>query len=225
MRKAWPGIGRLEEQTLAGVRICSYNYHNMKQILFLTCLFVMVWVVTSPFRAIHHGPGALASGDPVQSKSATGVPIRLEGWTLEPLATYSVQARVLGVKKYGSDFTAEIAPYDLLLGWGPMSDSANLDHMTFRQSGRFGFWQTASEPPIPQREIDRHIANTHLIPANAGVRKRIDGLRVGSIIHLRGKLVEARPAGGGPPWRSSLTRNDRGDGACEILYVESLIGG
>lgn len=197
----------------------------MRAILFLAGLLVAVWVVTAPFRAIHHGAGVLAASDPVQSKLTTGIPIRMVGWTLVPLATYSVQARVLGVKKYGSDSTAVIAPYDLLLGWGPMSDSTNLAQMTFRQSGRFGFWQTSCESPISQQEINRHIANTHLIPANAGVRKRIDGLRVGSVIHLRGKLVEACAVEGGSPWRSSLSRTDLGDGACEIVYVESLIGG
>jgi hypothetical protein len=101
----------------------------MKPILFFAGLFVAVWIATSPFRAISHGPGVLAHGDPVQNTLKTAAPIRLDDWTLTPLATYAVQARVLGVKKYGSDSTAAISPCDLLLGWGQMSDSGVLDQM------------------------------------------------------------------------------------------------
>jgi hypothetical protein len=46
-------------------------------------------------------------------------------------------------------------------------------------------------------------------------------LRTGALIHLSGRLVEAT----GPEigtWRSSLTRTDTGNGACELVWVEEL---
>jgi hypothetical protein len=44
---------------------------------------------------------------------------------------------------------------------------------------------------------------------------------VGDVISLDGMLVEADKANGWR-WRSSLTRDHTGDGACELVYVQSL---
>ena len=179
-----------------------------------------------PFRAVSHGPGVLAPAEPVQGPILDRAPtIRLEGWTLAPLATYAIHARVLSTKSYRSDATAEISPIDLLLGWGPMSDSSVLDGMNFSQSNRFGNWQHGPDCALSSSQINRHAANTHLIPANRYVRDRLAELKVGSVVRLRGKLVEAaRDNTDTPPWRSSLSRTDTGDGACEIIYVESVVG-
>jgi len=46
-------------------------------------------------------------------------------------------------------------------------------------------------------------------------------LRSGALVHLSGELVQAT----GPQigtWRSSLSRTDSGNGACELLYLEDL---
>ncbi|HET7227217.1 MAG TPA: hypothetical protein VFJ55_01130, partial [Chthoniobacterales bacterium] len=46
-------------------------------------------------------------------------------------------------------------------------------------------------------------------------------LRCGALVHLSGELVEAT----GPrigTWRSSLSRTDSGNGACELLYLEEM---
>lgn len=179
-----------------------------------------------PFLAIPHPPGVLAPGDPVQGPVLDPAPsIRLQEWTLTPLATYSIHARVLSKKTYSSDATAGISPIDLLVGWGPMSDSAVIETMHFRQSQRFGYWQPGRDTLLPPSEINHHAANMHLIPANDTVRDRLSSLRVGSVVHLRGKLVEAtRDGRAADPWRSSLTRTDTGNRACEILYVESIAG-
>lgn len=190
-----------------------------------TLLFIATaWAVSQPFRPIEHPPGVLVPEAPWQSEMDGVVRNhRMGEWTIRPLANYVVKARVLGTKRYTTDATADIAPHDLLLGWGPMSDSAILDSMEFRQSNRFGHWTFGADCPLAESEISLHAANTHLIPATDSVRDRIANLKVGSIVRLRGQLVEAQREDGGKPWRSSLKRTDRGDGACEIIYVESAI--
>lgn len=61
----------------------------------------------------------------------------------------------------------------------------------------------------------------HLIPADAGVRAMLDRVRPGEVVRIEGFLVDAsRPDGW--HWNSSLTREDTGNGACELVYVESL---
>ena len=47
-------------------------------------------------------------------------------------------------------------------------------------------------------------------------------MRVGDIVHLEGQLIEARGKDGST-WRSSMSRDDTGDGACEVVYVRSLV--
>lgn len=61
----------------------------------------------------------------------------------------------------------------------------------------------------------------HLIPADPAVRAAIKRLRAGQIVHLRGFLVDARRADGWH-WNTSMTRNDAGAGASELVYVESV---
>jgi hypothetical protein len=197
----------------------------MKLVFFVFALLTLVWVIRLPYQPITHPPGVLAPREPQQGPLIEGAPmIQLKGWNLKPLATYSLQARVLAVKRYRSDPTADLSPYDVLLGWGPMSDSANLSEISFSQRHRFGYWHHGPNLSISASEISRHQANTHLIPANAEIQSRMSWLREGSVVIIRGHLVEAqRVDGGGPPWRSSVTRADTGDGACEIVYVASLV--
>ena len=64
------------------------------------------------------------------------------------------------------------------------------------------------------------MANNHVIAANADVRSVIRWLRVGQIVTMKGYLVNAVKAGG-ENWNSSLRREDTGNGACELFYVES----
>lgn len=195
----------------------------MRAIWFSLLFIAASWVVTRPFMPIEHPPGVLIASDPQQGEPINDAPpLRAGNWELTPLASYLVQARVLGIKHYSSDNTSDISPYDLLLGWGPMSDSAIVDDMTFDQRGRFGYWGFGSNCPISESEVNHHAANTHPIPANDQVRRQLASLKVGSLVRMRGYLVEARSPRGGEPWRSSLSRTDRGDGACEIIYVEAI---
>ena len=52
-------------------------------------------------------------------------------------------------------------------------------------------------------------------------RRDLDRVRTGELIHLEGFLVDAsRPDGW--RWHTSMTRDDTGNGACELVYVESV---
>jgi hypothetical protein len=111
-------------------------------------------------------------------------------------------------------------PLDLAMGWGRMSDSDVLQHIDISQSGRFYYWHV-QEFPIPRREIETSSANMHMIPADADVKNQLEQVRTGEVVHLEGFLVDAsRP--GGWHWNTSLTRDDTGAGACELIYVERV---
>jgi hypothetical protein len=50
----------------------------------------------------------------------------------------------------------------------------------------------------------------------------ITAVQVGGVLTAKGELVEARDLYAGTWWRSSLVRTDTGDGACEVMWVESV---
>lgn len=141
-------------------------------------------------------------------------------WTLTPLAEFHLAARVLAKESYAFDAVAKLAPFDLALGWGPMAQPDVLQHIEISQSNRFYFWRTEA-PPIPTADIVSHSANMHIIPADREVLKTLAKVKPGQTIRLHGLLIEARNADGGN-WRSSLTRTDSGNGACEIVWVRRL---
>ncbi|MCW5588723.1 MAG: hypothetical protein KIT27_03575 [Legionellales bacterium] len=68
----------------------------------------------------------------------------------------------------------------------------------------------------------RQLSNNHLIAQDEAIRQRIQQLRVGDQIYIQGMLVNYQSKHA-PYWRrSSKTRDDAGNGACEVLYVEKM---
>ncbi len=171
-------------------------------------------------RSIGREPGVLTPGDPKQVRLAGFDQFYRAGHKITPLARFELEARVLGVKRYRFDRQARLAPFDLALGWGRMSDSKVLEAIDVTQAGRFYHWRT-ERYPIPREEIIRSSSNMHIIPADAGVRGKLSGVRRGHVVSLKGYLVMAEHEDGGV-WVSSTTRTDSGDGACEVVWVESL---
>lgn len=73
----------------------------------------------------------------------------------------------------------------------------------------------------PPREIETFSANMHLIPADAAVARALGNIRKGQTVSVSGYWVEVR-GGDGWGWRSSLTREDTGQGACELIFVQDV---
>lgn len=172
-------------------------------------------------RAVVHGPGVLAAANPQQIAVKVAEPQTIHGYQITPLADFNIKARVLASTNYYLGREAELSPVDLALGWGRMSDEAVLKQIDIRQSNRFYYWHV-DEFPIPRHEIESHSANMHMIPADARIEKILKSMRAGQLVELRGYLVEAKSADGWR-WQSSLTRHDTGNGACELLLVQSAI--
>ncbi len=167
-----------------------------------------------------HPPGVLAADPPVQANLSRQSAFDHGDYRIQPLATFEITARVLGKERYWFDRGAELSPYDLALGWGRMSDSAVISGISISQSWRWYRWR-ARTPPIPQGEIVSSSANMHMVPSDDLVRRALGRVREGDIVRIVGKLVEvAGPEGF--RWKSSLTRADAGDGACELVWVEDL---
>lgn len=170
-------------------------------------------------RPIDYPPGVLISSEPQQTATTDG-PLVRGVFNLKPLAHFALDARVLHRKVYRWDRQAALVPVDLVLGWGPMSDQRVLDQLKITQSMRF-YWYEYQTAPIPREEIISHSTNLHVIPATHEIESRCKLLRAGTLVHLSGDLVEATAPGLGV-WRSSLSRTDTGNGACELMWVTEL---
>lgn len=171
-------------------------------------------------RSVAQPPGVLVAELPKQGPTHSGQSFPHGDYTIKPLATFALEARVLGRKDYGFGREAELSPVDLALGWGPMSDSQVLLAIDISQSGRFYYWHTQNFP-IPRRQIEVHSANMHMIPADEGVRRQLLRVREGQVVRLEGLLVRV-DADDGWHWQSSLTREDTGNGACELIWVTAF---
>ena len=166
-----------------------------------------------------------STNGPVQTDLPDPVPgpFPLDQGTAAPLAGYSVVARVLSREDYAHDPGSQWSPTDLVLGWGLMADERLTDQLNVTQGGRWYAYHWDHAPPADPKAIARHSANTHLVPADPGVARTLRAVRPGNWVRLEGWLVDlqdSRPGGG--HWRSSLTRDDTGNGACELLYVCSI---
>jgi hypothetical protein len=171
-------------------------------------------------RPVHPPPGILAPEDPWQEPVEAPRITQHGDYYLTHRAHFEITARVLASERYRFDALSGLVPIDLALGWGPMSDSALLAKFDISQSGRFYFWQTGPELPLPRRDITVHSTNLHAIPANDRVADRLFALRVGEVVHLQGELVDAE-RDDGFEITTSLSRSDSGAGACEVMLVES----
>lgn len=189
----------------------------MKIIASIVALIIAV-LAFWPDGNIQYGPGVMAPTAPLQTPALRSE-FAFNGFTLEPVAAFDVEARLLSRESYWADTESELSPVDFALGWGRMSDESVLSSIDISQGGRFYRWRV-EEFPIPRAEIESHSANMHLIPATAAIEDALDQLKPGQIVALRGHLVNARREDGWR-WKSSTTRSDTGAGACELFFVES----
>ena len=188
-------------------------------IIALACLWgAWNWYSTRPLTGV--APGVAAPAEPQQTNTSEQA-FQYEGHTIEPLARIELTARVLARKNYRLDAAASLSPTDLFLGWGAMSDPMVYRQLSISQANRFGFYRYHHPAPIPPDQIVRSSANMHIIPANEAVRVALRNVRPGHLIQLSGLLIQARSASGWQ-WVSSLTREDSGAGACEVIWVERL---
>lgn len=67
------------------------------------------------------------------------------------------------------------------------------------------------------------ISNNHLVTDDAAVRATIGTIRIGDQVHVVGQLVDYQAASNPSFWRrTSLTRRDDEQGACEVVFVTAL---
>lgn len=203
---------------------------NLSSVLKIAIALAVAFFAIEKLRVNHadqrlHSRGAdavwLQTADgPVQA-STSDAPFELRGFQVTPLASFTVQARVLSREDYSLGKEAELSPVDLALGWKRMADPGVYKALNITQSGRWYRYSWRDQPPIPPQEIIESSANMHMIAATPAVERALKQVRAGNYIRITGSLVEATHPSGWR-WTSSLTRSDSGANSCELVFVESV---
>ena len=183
--------------------------------------FAYLWATKWEDRPIVHPQGVLVRQAPVQ-KGIRPTTFTVDDYLLTRKARFEIRARVLSRETYMAGREADLSPIDLALGWGPMSDQLNLDRIEISQSARWYRTRWDDPAPLSDQQVIRNSSNMHMIPAAKGVKKTLKELREGNVVTLKGFLVDVDHDSGWA-WRTSMSREDTGAGACEIVYVESVL--
>jgi hypothetical protein len=173
--------------------------------------------------------------DPLQTKAGGQAPIQFRrgdfNLTLTPLFRYEISGLIVSVNDYAmlglryQDFYE----LDLCMIWGNNVRSGvhRSPQVSFEHHGNTCYARWSQGAGINGTEL----SNTHVYATDPDILDELDGLRPGDQVRLKGFLAEVaavpvRVSPGNNPGtarlRSSVTREDKGNGACEIMYVESL---
>ena len=192
----------------------------MKKLVIIVFVVAALWKLTGGNDSVVLGPGVKVAESPVQTDLQDAGSFHHKGFQITPLAEFKLKGKILARENYSFGRESELSPIDLALGWGPMSDEAVLDKIDISQSGRWYHWKV-KEFPIPRKAIETQSANMHMIPANDSVADLLEMSKQGQIIELSGYLIRV-DAEDGWSWKSSMTRNDTGAHACELILVNSF---
>lgn len=188
----------------------------MNKTIFCALLFCMGYFVWMHFLST---PQNLADSDNYQRVNAQVH--TFAGYHMNILEPYEGEFRIFSKKNYHFGQQAEISPLDLMVGWGEMTNPDIYQKIDFNQSNRFGYWRTNTTPPLPIPDLQRQMANMHIIPENATIARQLRRLDKDDLVYLKGQLVEVKDTTGWL-WRSSLSREDTGNGACELMLVSEV---
>ena len=170
--------------------------------------------------------------EPVQTEASGSDVKNINGYnvTITYKYAYSIEALVLRTKNYGGNtLSSKLAPVDAALAWGDVAAYNDRINFHWNQKNRWYFWRVNSYdelfPVGDSYDVSLQSANNHLIPADEKAEKKVKFIKKGDHIRITGYLVDIYAAttdGKWFTWNSSTTREDTGDGSCEVIYVKDV---
>ena len=167
--------------------------------------------------------------DPVQTEDGLPEPFEVTRkdvtYTVTPLFGYELWGMIVSYHhsasfvdishKQWNDF---LNTKDICVIWGRNAESGVYSRMTFRNRDFTCFYR------YPDRETgeiftENCLSNNHLLPADPIVADAVLKARKGDQVRFKGWLVSYGVKGAPYARRSSTVRTDRGNGACEVVYV------
>lgn len=107
---------------------------------------------------------------------------------------------------------------DISVIWGANVSSDDYRRVRFSH----GDWTGYFACPYGVTFDPRCFANIHIVTADPALEERVLRLRPGDQVHMQGYLVNYTHDTDTFYRNTSITRDDTGNGACEILYVKNM---
>lgn len=192
----------------------------MKKAIIASVIIIILGYFFYPETVITYPPGITAPDQPRQTKLTDNKEWTVGEFNIIALAEYNIKARVLSRNNFSLGEESKLSPFDLALGWGPMSDQSVIDKIDVSQRDRWYHWQS-NDLPIPSRDVIVNSANVHIIPKDNKIEEKFDEVYRGSLVEMKGYLVKITKVDGWH-WVSSLKRDDTGSGSCELFWVEEV---
>ena len=205
---------------------------NPLPILIIAALLgiIVVFFLIVPRIGVRRGIAGIP--DPVQEENYKYFEKDIGGYevSIYGIYSYEIEALVVHMKDYyGLSLQNRLSPRDAALAWGRVAELNDTIDFNWKQHHRWVRWKVDNWEDIElaggMDYISSHLSNNHLIPANKSVKHKIKRLKMGDHIKLTGYLVNVdaeNKAGKIVTWDSSTTRDDTGDGACEVIYVTDI---
>ena len=213
------------------------NYYGGRKkrsgILIFVLLLVVAVIIFSLIKGLGGRHRAIAGiREPIQKETTGHVDTKVAGYDvhIEYKYSYDIEALVVSTKNYsGSGVGDKLSPKDVALAWGKVAEYNKKIDFNWRQSGRWVNWSVSNtdvlEPVGGIEGVGKQCSNNHLIPADTRAKKAIKKIKKGDHIRIQGYLVyiDGKKSDGSTfYWNSSTSRDDDGDGACEVIYVTSV---
>lgn len=143
------------------------------------------------------------------------------------MASFSSRVLVLSRRDYPTskeDPLSAVSPTDLAVAWGPAATAAAREAVELWQVNRRYAWRARKSDMETSGVGDfmRHSGNWHMVPGAPEVASELKRVRKGDVVRIEGDLVQV-VFDNGVYFKSSMTRDDTGDGACEIIRMRSLV--
>lgn len=175
--------------------------------------------------------------EPTQSPTTSReISFERDGYSyiLTPLYDYTIQGLAVSTQPYDTWYNlsrvAKTFTKDICLIWGETVEKRGYQDKTLKisQDFRFCLYEYWSNELVFNAN---ELSNSHLIPRDAEVEKKIRSIQAGDQIRMRGKLVNVdgtlidvagKYEREKTMWQTSISRDDTGAGACEVMYVEEI---
>ncbi len=151
---------------------------------------------------------------------------RDKNYKVEPIADYELWGLIVSINDINKWYNMyhnknSVNLKDICIIWGENIVNSSYDKMNFKNGEWtcYARWGSSSREEIGKFRGDK-LSNNHLFSDKKKVRQIIRRMKIGDQIYIKGALSKYAENNSSHYRGTSLTRTDKGNGACETIYVK-----
>ena len=168
--------------------------------------------------------------EPVQEKidqPTFSVTVNKVEYEIQPLYTYELYGLVVSYELHDGNYNLHkrwndhLNVADYCVVWNESASTKYLNKIKF-WNGQFTCNLSTRDQQAWDNFDEEQLSNNHLISDNNYIRKKLRKINIGDQIHVKGWLASYENLTNGGTRGTSIVRNDKGNGACETIYVNEI---